>query len=107
MSNVPCNGCTECCRGFDTVWLMPDEIGRYRMEVEAHSGRYMLARSADGDCVYLGDTGCTIHSTRPHVCRWYDCRTAVPPAIPFGRVRAALVEAMERCLERSATAEPA
>ncbi len=107
MSDVPCNGCTECCRGFDTVWLMPTEVGQYRMEIDPMSGRYMLERTTDGDCVYLGESGCSIHASRPHVCRWYDCRQVVPPAIPFGRVRASLVAAMERCRDRGAALEAA
>jgi Fe-S-cluster containining protein len=34
-----------------------------------------LAHRANGDCVYLGDNGCTIHDRAPTVCRLFDCRT--------------------------------
>ena len=28
----------------------------------------------DGNCIYLGETGCSIHSRRPAMCREFDCR---------------------------------
>ena len=33
-----------------------------------------LAHKPNGDCVYLGARGCTIHSWRPSLCRAFDCR---------------------------------
>lgn len=33
-----------------------------------------LSQHANGDCVYLGDGGCTIYDRRPVVCRGFDCR---------------------------------
>lgn len=33
-----------------------------------------LAHKPNGDCVYLGTRGCTIHSWRPSLCRAFDCR---------------------------------
>lgn len=34
----------------------------------------ILNRHANGDCVYLGANGCTIHDRAPYVCRLFDCR---------------------------------
>ena len=34
----------------------------------------MLDHKSNGDCIYLGDTGCTIHARRPQMCRELDCR---------------------------------
>lgn len=34
----------------------------------------MLAHKADGDCFYLGDSGCTIQETKPQMCKDMDCR---------------------------------
>lgn len=33
-----------------------------------------LKHQANGDCIYLGDHGCTIYDNRPRVCREFDCR---------------------------------
>jgi Fe-S-cluster containining protein len=34
-----------------------------------------LGHRENGDCAYLGESGCTIHENRPTVCRQFDCRT--------------------------------
>jgi Fe-S-cluster containining protein len=33
-----------------------------------------LKRRDNGDCIYLGEAGCTIYDRRPSVCRKFDCR---------------------------------
>ena len=33
----------------------------------------MLARKANQDCHYLGETGCTIYARRPQACQRFDC----------------------------------
>ena len=35
---------------------------------------YLLATEANGQCVYLGASGCTIYERRPLLCRSFDCR---------------------------------
>ena len=35
---------------------------------------FLLATEANGQCVYLGATGCTIYDRRPLLCRSFDCR---------------------------------
>ena len=37
-------------------------------------GELMLDHKPNGDCIYLGVKGCTIHETRPKMCREMDCR---------------------------------
>lgn len=73
--DVPCNGCTLCCQG-DAVRLLPqDDPTRYQTEFHPYvPGALMLAHKDDGDCIYLGPAGCTIHDTRPLMCREMDCR---------------------------------
>ena len=34
----------------------------------------MLDHKPNGDCIYLGNGGCTIHESKPRMCREMDCR---------------------------------
>lgn len=71
-ADVPCGSCTACCKR-DLVWLEPgDDAALY--QTQQIDGRIALAHKADGSCTYLGATGCSIHSTRPAICRRFDCR---------------------------------
>lgn len=74
-TDVPCNGCTRCCEG-DAVRLLPgDDFGAYQTEPHPWlPGERMLAHKDNGDCIYLGEAGCTIHERRPQMCREMDCR---------------------------------
>ena len=105
---VPCNGCTACCRK-DAVPLDPGEELRYRSELAGP--RWILAHKPNGDCVYLGDGGCTIHETKPNACRWYDCRKVVATygtdamqrqAVANGALKVAIYEAAKALRERRA-----
>ena len=80
-TDVPCNGCTECCRSNQGLVLHPeqgDEVESYRHRVVADPATgepvFRLATRANGQCVYLGATGCTIYDRRPFLCRSFDCR---------------------------------
>jgi hypothetical protein len=80
-TDVPCNGCTECCRSNQGLVLHPeqgDEVESYRHRVVADPATgnpvFLLAAEANGQCVYLGATGCTIYDRRPLLCRSFDCR---------------------------------
>lgn len=68
MTEVHCNGCTACCRGWNVELQPQDDWSTY----DHQEG--VLRRTADGACVYLGDAGCTIHDRAPYVCRKFDCR---------------------------------
>lgn len=74
---VPCNGCTACCRG-ELVVLDPDvdDMNGYLVDAATIGGvdAKVLKRKPNGDCVYLGDGGCTIWNRAPAMCRVFDCR---------------------------------
>jgi Fe-S-cluster containining protein len=74
MSDVPCNGCTACCRHQIVLLADRDEpnIAAYDYR---HIGEHrVLNNKPNGDCAHLGPEGCTIYDKRPFVCRTYDCR---------------------------------
>ncbi len=52
------------------------ESYRHRVVTDRTSGNavFLLATEANGQCVYLGDSGCTIYDRRPLLCRSFDCR---------------------------------
>ena len=79
-ASVPCGKCTLCCRSlivplaeeefeqYDWVWVMTQD--------DVKLGR-ALNRRPNGDCVYLGEAGCTIWDRAPHVCQRFDCRDLI------------------------------
>jgi len=75
MTAVPCNGCTRCCHQ-DAVRILPGEDASQWRTVphDRWPSQRMLAHKANGDCVYLGNQGCTIHQTKPQMCKEMDCR---------------------------------
>lgn len=79
-ADVPCNGCTACCK-FDLVFLHPecgDDPAQYetRQAINPVTGKLGLAlkHAKKGGCIYLDASGCTIHERAPMVCREFDCR---------------------------------
>jgi hypothetical protein len=79
-NQVPCNGCTACCKN-EFIILQPDDgdvIASYQTRLAAHPREprlvHVLLKKPNGDCIYLGDGGCTIHDRAPYVCKVYDCR---------------------------------
>lgn len=87
VGEVPCDGCTRCCVG-DSIRMLPgDDMSQYR--VERHNrmaGAWMLAHKPNGDCIYLHESGCTIHNRRPQMCREMDCRL-LAKRLTFTQVR--------------------
>jgi Fe-S-cluster containining protein len=45
--------------------------------MEFEPGLFALRRTPDGDCVYLGPQGCTIHGRHPVICKIFDCMNFV------------------------------
>ena len=60
--------------------LLPDEgdvVENYDHEMIFIPGvgeMAFLRHLKNGDCVYLGRDGCTIHGRAPHLCKIFDCR---------------------------------
>lgn len=109
---VPCRSirCTACCRG-DLIFILPDQGDRasdYQTATIADhypdappelAAAVVLAQRENGECVYLGDDGCTIHDRAPAICRVFDCRKAVPHADKIGAPVADGVRAAARKLD--------
>lgn len=79
-ANVPCDGCTACCRN-DLLILHPemgDDPTQYETQrvINPITGRPALAlkHKPGGGCLYLGPGGCMIWDRAPAICREFDCR---------------------------------
>lgn len=90
-ATVPCNGCTLCCQG-DAIRLLPeDDPSQYQtVPHDWMPGQLMLDHKKNGDCIYLGETGCTIHDRKPLMCREMDCRT-LAQRLTFSQARGARI----------------
>jgi hypothetical protein len=82
-ANVPCNGCTACCRDPNLfVDVTDEEAKRLKVHQDTNMDQreykngvaWVLDRNEKGECVYLIDNRCSIYSERPKSCRQYDCR---------------------------------
>lgn len=81
---VPCDGCTACCRGRELIPIV-EEDGDHR-KWRTFETRDPLTGTTinalqfrpDGACTYFDDfKGCTIYERRPTICRSFDCRRMV------------------------------
>jgi hypothetical protein len=73
---VPCNGCTLCCQGDAIRLTEEDNPDEYLTEPHPYiPGALMLAHKPNGDCIYLVESGCSIHDRAPSLCRSADCRS--------------------------------
>ena len=81
-SDVPCNGCTACCRSSQFVHIGPDEldtlaripVGLLFPAPGQAEGNVVLGYDENGNCPMLIDDKCSIYEHRPWTCRTYDCR---------------------------------
>ncbi|MEO6467799.1 MAG: YkgJ family cysteine cluster protein [Acidimicrobiia bacterium] len=81
-SDVPCGGCTACCRASQFVHVEPDELEtRARIPrtllfpaPNAPAGHHVMGYDERGRCPMLVDDRCSIYGVRPRACRAYDCR---------------------------------
>lgn len=82
VSEVPCAGCTACCRSGQFVLVEPDEsdtLAHLPPELlvpapRGPDGHRVLATTAEGHCPMLVEGRCSIYAHRPRACRTYDCR---------------------------------
>src|SRR5262245_34144404 len=81
-ADVPCDGCTACCRSSQFVHIGPEET-----DTLAHvppellfpaprmaRGYVVLGYDERGHCAMLVEDRCSIYAYRPRACRTYDCR---------------------------------
>lgn len=92
ITRIDCGTCRACCR--HTMIVMVEGDDRALDWIEGPGGMSVLGQQPNGDCVYLSDTGCTIHGRHPTMCRMFDCGDFVKRmdegafdgigALPFG-----------------------
>lgn len=78
---VDCGACRHCCQGGELIFLHPehgDDPARYMTTLAPNPLRdnepmIALVHKPNGDCIYLGDAGCTIYADRPKICRSFSC----------------------------------
>lgn len=79
---VPCRGCTLCCQ-HDIIRLLPEDDPReyHTMPHPLAPGQLALAVNPDGNCTYLGRTGCTWTRKAPASIpgSWTNCTTGCRP----------------------------
>jgi uncharacterized protein len=88
-ADVPCGGCTACCRSSQFVHVGPDEtdaLAHIPHELlfpapQMPKGHVVLGYDENGCCPMLGDNGCSIYEHRPRACRMYDCRVFVATGV--------------------------
>jgi Fe-S-cluster containining protein len=91
-SEVPCNGCTACCRSSQFVHIGPEEVETLaRIPAELlfpapgrPRGHVVLGYDERGHCPMLVDDRCSIYEHRPNTCRTYDCRVFAAAGLDAG-----------------------
>jgi uncharacterized protein len=81
-SEVPCDGCTACCRASQFIHIEPDEAATLaRVPASLRfpapglpAGHVVMGYDQHGHCPMLVDDCCSIYDDRPRACRTYDCR---------------------------------
>jgi len=100
-AEVPCDGCTACCRSSFFVHLGPDEtatLDRIPDELLFRApglpaGYMVLGYDERGHCPMLVDDACSIYEDRPMTCRKFDCRVLSAAGLaPDGPGQDALAE---------------
>lgn len=76
---INCAGCTACCKN-ENLALYPEhgdnpEEYEVRLVKSPITGGvvFALKQKPNGDCIYLGSSGCTIYGRRPYACRRFSC----------------------------------
>ena len=103
-ADVPCDGCTACCRSGQFVHVAPDEA-----DTLAHipaellfpapglpRGHRLMGYDERGHCPMLVDDACSIYDHRPRTCRSYDCRVFTATGVGPGDDKPAVAERVGR-----------
>jgi hypothetical protein len=79
--DVPCDGCTACCRSGKLIPVEPDEADALAHiasdclpPMPGQPARRVLKHDQSGRCSQLTPEGCSVYAHRPRACRMYDCR---------------------------------
>jgi len=79
--NVPCGTCQKCCKNEAIVLTDEDSPLQYGIDnLQLASGPrgdeelVILKQRPNGDCILLGEKGCTVWPNHPAMCKKYDCR---------------------------------
>jgi Fe-S-cluster containining protein len=100
-AEVPCDGCTACCRSSFFVHIGPDETAALRRIPREllfrapglPAGYMVLGYDERGHCPMLVDDRCSIYDDRPQTCRKFDCRVLSAAGLaPDGAGQDALAE---------------
>jgi len=91
-ADVPCDGCTACCRSSQFVHVGPEEAAALaRIPVallypapRMPAGHMILGYDELGCCPMLVDGACSIYDDRPRACRTYDCRIFAATGLDVG-----------------------
>lgn len=80
-ADVPCAGCTACCRSGKLIPVEADETEALAhipadclVPMPGQPERRVLTHDASGQCSQLTEAGCSVYAHRPAACRLYDCR---------------------------------
>lgn len=103
-SEVPCNGCTACCRSSQFVDVGPDEVdtlahipGQLLFPAPGRPvGHLVMGYDERGHCPMLVDEQCSIYEHRPVACRTYDCRIFPATGVDVGDDGKPLIAARAR-----------
>lgn len=103
-SDVPCGECMVCCMSCYFVYIRPDEIEALAAIPKQWlfpapgmpRGIALLMYDKKGKCPMLSGNGCSIHASRPRVCRKYDCRIFPATGISAGNSRPLVCQRTDR-----------
>lgn len=104
-SDVPCDGCTACCRSSQFIHIAPDETETLAQipstllfpAPRLPAGHMLLGYDGDGCCPMLVGDQCSIYQYRPRTCRNYDCRVFPAAAVEIeDDKKAPIVEQVRR-----------
>jgi Fe-S-cluster containining protein len=75
LAPVACGACHHCCRNEMVVLQDNENPADYDCTTHATPTDtiHVLRHQPNGDCVYLGANGCSIHGRHPMMCRVFDC----------------------------------